>query len=224
MSSSLQIFKIEADVQCSDHPITVDEFLKLFDEDAQAELIDGTVVFDMAARFDHEMTFHFLYNLLSLYAERYNLGIVLGSRSLIRIDPYTGLMPDILFIRADRKQIIGEREIKGSPDLVVEIISPSESRPDVIRKQVKYEGAGVRELWLIDRPHGEVRAFRLGSDGRFREVRIEGGILISDVIDGFWVKTDWLLADPEDIPKALDALEEIEGKSEGNTKGDERRK
>ncbi len=202
----------------------MDEFLKLFDEDAQAELIDGTVVFDMAARFDHEMIFGFLYSLMRSYVERHNLGIVLGSRSLIRIDPYTGLMPDILFIRADRKQIIGEREIKGPPDLVVEIISPSESRPDVIRKQVKYEGAGVRELWLIDRPHGEVRAFRLGSDGRFREMRIEGGILRSDVINGFWVKTDWLLADPEDMPKALDALEEIEGKSEGNAKRDERRK
>jgi len=69
-----------------------------------------------------------------------------------------------------------------------------------------------------------VRAFRLGSDGRFREMRIEGGILRSDVINGFWVKTDWLLADPEDMPKALDALEEIEGKSEGNAKRDERRK
>ena len=211
MSSSLQIFKIEADVQCADHPITVDEFLKLFDEDAQAELIDGTVVFDMAARFDHEMIFGFLYSLMRSYVERYNLGIVLGSRSLIRIDPYTGLMPDVLFIRSDRLDIIREMKIVGPPDLVVEIISPSESRPDVIRKQIKYESAGVRELWLIDRPRREVRAFRLGSDGRFREMRIEGGILISDVIDGFWVKTDWLLADPEDLPRVMDALEEIEG-------------
>ena len=205
------MFKIEADVQCSDHPITVDEFLKLFDEDAQAELIDGTVVFDMAARFDHEVLTAFLLSLLKIYVEGSDLGIVLGSRSLIQIDPYTGLMPDVLFIRSDRLDIVREMKIVGPPDLVVEIISPSESRPDVIRKQVKYEGAGVRELWLIDRPHGEVRALRLGSDGRFREMRIEGGILISDVIDGFWVKTDWLLADPEDLPRVMDALEEIEG-------------
>ena len=222
MSPLLQAFKVEKNVQCADRPITVDEFLALFDEDMCAELIDGTVVFDMAARFDHEALTVFLLSLLKIYAEGRDLGIVLGSRSLVQVDPYTGLIPDVLFISSDRMDIIRDTKIVGPPDLVVEIISPGESPPDVIRKQVKYERAGVRELWVIDRPRGEVRAFLLGEDGRYRRMEIEGGVLRSEVVEGFWLRTDWLLADPNDMPKTLDALEEIGGRSGRNAKRDEK--
>lgn len=211
MHTSLQTFKVEISVQCADHPITVDEFLQMFGENDLAELIDGTVVFDMAARYDHEVTFRFLYNLLSIYVERHDLGIVLGSRSLIQIDPYTGLIPDILFISSDRQDIIQETKIVGAPDLVVEIASPSESAPDLIRKQVKYERIGVRELWVIDRRRGEVKAFKLGEGGRYEMIPMEGGVLRSEAVRGFWVRVEWLLAEPEKMPKVLEALNQIEG-------------
>jgi Uma2 family endonuclease len=214
MTVSLQTFKLETSVQCADHPIIVEEFLEMFGEDDLAELIDGTVVFKMAARYDHEALTTLLLSLLKVYVERHDLGIVLGSRSLVQIDPYTGLIPDVLFIRSDRQDIIRETKIVGPPDLVVEIASPSESVPDLIRKQVKYERRGVRELWMIDRRRGEVKAFRLGKEGRYELMPIEGGVLRSEVVRGFWLKIEWVLSEPEEMPKILDALNQIEGGKE----------
>lgn len=213
MALSLQTFKIERSVRCADRPITVEEFLGMFGEDELAELIDGTVVLDMVARYDHEALSTFLLSLLKVFVEGRDLGVVLGSRSLIRIDPYTGLMSDVLFISSDRRGIIRETEIIGPPDLVVEIASPSEAVPDLIRKQAKYEMAGVRELWIIDRRQREVKAYRLGEGVRYEPMPIKGGVLRSEVVRGFWVRTDWLFAEPERMPKVLEALREIEGVS-----------
>lgn len=210
MPLSLRTVRVESSVGCADRPITVDEFLGMFDEDASAELVDGTVVFAMAAGYDHEALCAFLLSLLKIYVEKRGLGVVLGSRSLVQVDPYTGLMPDVLFIRSDRLGIIQKTKIAGPPDLVVEIVSPSESEPELIRKRVKYERLGVGELWVIDRRRRKVKALRLGEGGVYEPIPIEGGVLRSEAVEGFWLKTEWLFAEPEGMPKVLEALEIIE--------------
>ena len=47
-------------------------------------------------------------------------------------------------------EIIEENAIYGTPDLVVEILSPSTARNDKIRKKAAYEKYGVKEYWIVD--------------------------------------------------------------------------
>jgi Uma2 family endonuclease len=73
-------------------------------------------------------------------------------------DPEILVKPDLLFVSKDRLKIITEDNVQGSPDLVVEILSPSTAGDDYGRKfQIRrielveiYEEARVSHYWIID--------------------------------------------------------------------------
>ena len=71
------------------------------------------------------------------------------------------VQPDILFVHADRRQIIGEDYVEGAPDLVVEILSPSNWLYDRTEKFRAYQAAGVREYWIVDPRARTVEIFTL---------------------------------------------------------------
>ena len=59
--------------------------------------------------------------------------------------------PDILFIRNDRRaDVLREANVQGTPDLIVEIGSPSIRRRDETLKLRLYERCGVSEYWVVD--------------------------------------------------------------------------
>ena len=45
---------------------------------------------------------------------------------------------------------ITEKGVNGAPDLVLEVLSPSSKRKDMLLKTAKYMKAGVREYWIVD--------------------------------------------------------------------------
>ena len=57
--------------------------------------------------------------------------------------------PDIFFIGNGRADIIQERGIYGSPDLIIEVLSADRKYDLVIKKEV-YELSGVKEYWVVD--------------------------------------------------------------------------
>lgn len=64
-------------------------------------------------------------------------------------DDETWVEPDILVV-CDRKEILTDQGCDGAPDLIVEIVSPSNSFHDYVTKLIKYQQAGVREYWIVD--------------------------------------------------------------------------
>ena len=62
-------------------------------------------------------------------------------------DDKTIVQPDVLVV-CNRSKITRSR-IVGAPDLIVEVVSPSNSSVDTILKLHKYKNAGVREYWII---------------------------------------------------------------------------
>ena len=198
----------ERKVKVAKRPISVDEFLQIFGEDDEVELVDGVVVERMAATDVHEDVFRFLFVLLDLYVEAKGLGAVRGSRTLVPITPFKGRLPDILFVRKERLDILGEKALKGAPDLVVEIVSPGETRAEILQRQADYESIGVREFWIVDLPRREFRALSLNEKtGRLEEMEVKEGVFESKVLAGFRLKVDWLWQRP--LPNAIEILREL---------------
>jgi Uma2 family endonuclease len=56
----------------------------------------------------------------------------------------------MVFVRAERLAIIGEEEIAGVPDLVMEILSPRTWLYDRREKMQVYQEAGIPEYWIVD--------------------------------------------------------------------------
>ena len=199
----------EGSAYCAERPLTVEEFFELVDEDTAAELVDGVIIMGSPASIQHEILFAFLMHLFREYVERKGSGIVLGSRVLVRIDPYNAREPDLVFVAAGREAIIREQDIAGAPDLILEIISPWDKPREVISKQAQYEQLGVREYWRVDLPKREATVWRLKPGGRYVRTSPEEGILKSDVVEGFRLREEWLWREPGKYPAVQAVMEEL---------------
>ena len=57
------------------------------------------------------------------------------------------LVPDVLVVSAEG---VGDRAVLGVPDLVVEVLSSSNRRHDLVTKRHMYAERGVRRYWVVD--------------------------------------------------------------------------
>ncbi len=95
------------------------------------------------------------------------------------------VQPDIFFISRERSHIIAEEEIRGAPDLVVEITSPATADRDRGYKKTLYARHGVREYWIVDPQEETIEVFTLGERG-FQGVATyrKGEVLHSPLLAG----------------------------------------
>ena len=77
----------------------------------------------------------------------------------------TLVQPDI-FVVCDQAKVTDDG-IKGAPDLVVEILSPSTAQKDLTLKFRVYERAGVREYWVVHPVDHTLMVFRLTENGQY---------------------------------------------------------
>ena len=98
------------------------------------------------------------------------------------------VQPDILYISKERAGIISEQAVMGSPDLVVEIISPSSSFNDSVRKKAIYQRFGVKEYWIVFPDEKAIEVMTL-EDGLYKEFfsAKDEGVVRSKLLDGFEV-------------------------------------
>ncbi len=68
----------------------------------------------------------------------------------VYVDEHNTFQPDLLFVSAERRHILGDRGVTGAPDIVVEVLSESTRRRDFNVKLPVYGRNGVREAWLAD--------------------------------------------------------------------------
>ena len=100
----------------------------------------------------------------------------------------TVVQPDVLIV-SDLKKV-DARGVRGAPDWVAEVLSPSTGRHDQTVKLSAYERAGVREVWLIDPIDRTVTIYPLeaGRYGRATRLELEGRTQITAIPD---VTIDW---------------------------------
>lgn len=120
-------------------------------EEQRAELIDG-VLYDMSAPTSmHQLLSGQLYMRLMEYVQK-NQGECIPLYAPIDVqldrDDKTMVQPDVIVV-CDRSKIIN-RCVFGAPDLVIEILSQSTRKKDMVTKLHKYSDAGVKEYWMID--------------------------------------------------------------------------
>lgn len=131
---------------------TVDDYFRLPESRGRCELING-VIYDMSSPSSAHQA-------VSLRLAAGLLRFADGNGGECRVytapfdvvpdpaDQHTVVQPDVMIICDPDKVRKGWCE--GAPDLVVEILSPSTRRRDLILKHTKYAEAGVREYWIVD--------------------------------------------------------------------------
>jgi len=188
------------------YDVTEEMFDELVDEDTKAELIDGVMIVHSPASMEHDNIGGFVRGLMSFYGDAKELGVVLGPDALIHLAPGRKCAPDVFFIRQERVPMPLPKEFEGVPDLVVEVLSPSNRRYDLRDKRLIYREAGVPEVWFIDAAFRQIIVDRRQA-GSYTEEIVTDGKVFSDALQGFWVNASWLWAKP--LPNRFVCLEEI---------------
>lgn len=93
-------------------------------------------------------------------------GLVLIGPIDVKFDEANECQPDVVYITNENLHIVTEKKIIGAPDIIIEILSPSTSYNDKIRKKRVYERFGVKEYWIVDPVHLYVDQFVL-SDKKY---------------------------------------------------------
>lgn len=166
--------------------MTLEEFAAIPDDGHRYALVRGVVVRMSPTGLLHLKIVGFLIRILGAYVDERGLGLVGGEGGFIFArDPLTIYGPDVVFISADRlppeDEWIGYQEL--APDLIAEVLSPSNSANSMDEKLAVYLGAGVRLVWVVDPRRRTVAVHR---PGREPEVMWEGDDLDGeDVVPGF---------------------------------------
>lgn len=194
-------------------PMSFQEYLQWEYEGGLTEWVDGEVFVYMTANDNHQRILNFLAALLGGWAELTGAGRVTTAPYPIQSrSGGPGREPDLIFVKREHAARFAPQHLIGPPDLAVEIVSPDSVARDRVTKLREYAQAGIPEYWVIDaRPdHEQVDVYMLAADGAYAAVEVADGVLRSGVLEGFWLRYEWLWS-PE--PKPLAALREIMGGS-----------
>ena len=164
--------------------LTYEDYASLPD-DERCELIDGELIPMPSPKKIHQRLILDLSWILRRLEEM-GLGELFIAPFDVILSRFNVVQPDLIFVSSARAHIITEDNIRGAPDLVVEILSPSTQRRDRIVKRNLYARHGVGEYWLID-PYGKTATILiLGANGYdTHAVYGEGDTLTSPTLAGF---------------------------------------
>lgn len=128
--------------------ITYVDYLKM-DDNNRYEILHGELYMVPAPSTDHQGVSRNLEFLIWNFVKEKGLGTVFDAPVDVVFDDDEVLQPDIIFIASERQGIISKNAIQGSPDLVVEIVSPGSAFYDTVEKKEIYRRYGVKEYWLL---------------------------------------------------------------------------
>ncbi|GIN71925.1 hypothetical protein J14TS2_24000 [Bacillus sp. J14TS2] len=143
-------------------------------EEERIEIIEGIPYFQAAPSRVHQEILSELHRQISnflvgkdckVYPAPFHVVLDLDEEMEDEKDQKNVFEPDITIICDQSK--LDDYGCKGSPDLIIEIISPSTARRDKIEKFNKYEQAKVREYWIVEPQEKIVSAFTLQPNQRY---------------------------------------------------------
>ncbi len=171
---------------------TYKDYLRL-EDDKRYEVINGRLEEMPAPTVLHQRVLNSLNVLMYLFSKENGLGEVLTSPVDVILSETVVVQPDIVFVSEKRKDIVKER-IFGSPDLAVEIVSPSSYYRDRYEKFKLYEEFGIKEYWIVLPGEKVIEVWCL-KDGKYvlHSIAADKGEVKSCVLKGLKVKVEEVL-------------------------------
>jgi Uma2 family endonuclease len=128
---------------------TYEDYLHL-PEDRRYEIIGGELFMTPSPKRVHQQISRNLTTILWSYVKANGLGEVFEAPFDVLFSHHDVVQPDVLFVSRENLSIIGEDNIQGAPDLIIEILSPSTAQRDLDLKKKLYARHAVKEYWVVD--------------------------------------------------------------------------
>jgi Uma2 family endonuclease len=135
--------------------------LRAFPDDGKRrEIIDGTLYVSPSPATPHQVVVGNLYFLIRSYLAAHSVGQIFLAPLDVVFSQCDVVEPDLLFVSNARRQVIRYKNVAGSPDLAIEVLSPAPRRTDEGAKRRLYERFDVLEYWLVDPRLKTVKTYR----------------------------------------------------------------
>ncbi|WP_462266491.1 Uma2 family endonuclease [Mucilaginibacter sp.] len=160
---------------------------EMLEQGAPFQLINYDLIMSPSPSLQHQEILYELSEAIVLHNVKYGrLGKWLYAPMDVYLNDGNAYQPDVFFIKTERLSIIENGKINGSPDLIVEILSPSNAYYDLRQKKDIYEQFGVQEYIIIDPMAQSAEVYRLqnGAYQLTQKAKLQGA-LNSQVLPGF---------------------------------------
>ena len=141
--------------------LTVENYKILPENGPRYQLIEGDLYMAPAPNRYHQDISRNLEYILLEYLEDHPIGKLYDAPFDVYLDEHNVFQPDIVVVMKPRLAILTDAGAEGTPDFVVEILSPKTARLDRDNKRRVYAASGLQELWIIAPESQTIEIFHL---------------------------------------------------------------
>jgi len=140
------------------------DLLTMPDDGRRREIIDGELYLTPSPVNYHQKILLNLTFAFCRFLEAHPLGEVRFAPLDVILSEHDVLEPDLLFVLNEHRDVLQDW-VRGTPDLVIEILSPATEARDRGIKRKAYARYGVGEYWIVDPAAEVVEIYRLAAQG-----------------------------------------------------------
>lgn len=144
--------------------LTYEEYKDFPDDGLRHEIIDGEHYVSPSPTNPHQSASRHIQFPLFQGIELEGRGLVIDAPMDLELGETDVVQPDLIVVLSERRDIVLRNRLRGVPDLVVEILSPSTSERDQGLKRALYEQYRIPEYWVVDAEDRRVDRYTLTGD------------------------------------------------------------
>lgn len=179
--------------------LTCDDFLQFPDDGQRHELIDGEHYVTPSPNIRHQRISKRLFLLIEVWLQDHPLGEIFYAPLDVRFSMFDVVEPDLLYVSNERAEaLLAGEHVTGSPDLIIEIASPSTRQRDETIKRRLYERSSVLEYWVVDPDIDVIRVYTRNADRFARPVELSreaGDVLTTTLMPGLEIPLSHVFKD-----------------------------
>src|SRR5437773_7938132 len=141
--------------------LTYEDFATLPDDGKRYELHEGELSVSPAPTPRHQSVIGNLFLIITPHVRASGRGQIFLSPFDCIMTNITVVEPDLVYVDEERRRLISERALEGSPSLAIEVLSPSSITIDRHRKMALYAAHDVTWYWIVDPDALRIEAYRL---------------------------------------------------------------
>jgi Uma2 family endonuclease len=147
---------------------------QLPDDGNRYEIIDGVLYMTTAPSYFHQWIIQGLQEYIGIPVRRQKLGFAVAAPIGVLMPNCQPVQPDFVVVLQSNAAIIYDRRIRGVPDVMIEVLSPSNAVYDEDIKFEAYARAGLQEYVIIDPRSRTFNHYRLNAPGLYAAPQVFG--------------------------------------------------
>ena len=179
-------------------PITYEDWLELPEDGPRLELWDGELV-ELTTPEEILQEISLAFTLAFAPIVKAIPGAKLFYEYGVKFTNSNAVVPDLLIFTGKAGGKRTKHGIEGPPDLIMEIISPSSRKQDLVNKAARYAENGVPEYWIVD-PDRRALVVSVLKSGAYERTIVSEGQIACQALDGAMIDISFLATIGNDLP------------------------